>query len=80
MLGEKVALKYAQALFEVGKDENAIELFRTWLKNLEMIFEENSELREFISSRTAAGKKRSLFGDLHRSTCVDSKFSWTACR
>ena len=48
MLGEKVALKYAQALFEVGKDENAIELFRTWLKNLEMIFEENSELREFI--------------------------------
>lgn len=48
MLGEKVALKYAQALFEIGKDENAIDLFGIWLKNLKTVFEENNELRDFI--------------------------------
>lgn len=68
MLGEKVAGRYAHALFEIARSEAQIEFFGSSLGEISKEIQKNAELREFVITPhvPAEAKKEVLskiFGD-----------------
>lgn len=57
-MAELVAKRYASALFEVGNEENKLDIFVDELKNIVLIFDENKEFFNILKSPLISKKEK----------------------